>query len=381
MNNDIERTLADLEASGNLRRIGRDDMDASLRDFSSNDYLGLAARADLRREFFGSRDTAELLMSSSASRLLASSRKPYSTLEDSLARAYGHGKAALLHNSGYHANSGIIPALASLGRVFILADRLVHASIIDGIRLSGAPFARFRHNDYAQLDALAARAVADGMRPLIIAESIYSMDGDSADIGELAAVRRRHPGAMLYVDEAHAFGAVGEGGLGLCRGYGGGEEADIVVGTFGKAYASAGAFSLTSPAMREFLVNRCRSLIFSTAVAPLTAEWSRFVFERSLSMDSERETLRRRAIELAGITGGDDAPGHIRPYITGDPVSAVAMSEKLRERGFNVLPIRRPTVPPGTDRLRFSLSAALTAEDMAELSIVFNDIISSDVRK
>jgi len=381
MNNDIEHILYGLEASGNLRRLTDADLDAGLRDFSSNDYLGLGARDDLRRDFFGRRDTGSLLMTSSASRLLASRQSPYSTLENSIATAYGYGKVALLHNSGYHANSGIIPALASTGGIFIVADKLVHASIIDGIRLSGAPFARFRHNDYAHLDSIASKASADGLRPLIIVESIYSMDGDKADIEAIVKIKRRHKGAMLYVDEAHAFGAIGEGGLGLCRDCHMAEDVDVIIGTFGKAYASAGAFSLTSPEMREFLVNRCRSLIFSTALAPLTAEWSRFIFELSLGMDSERAILRRRAEELAAITGGDNAPSHIRPYITGDPVSAVAMSTELRGRGFNVLPIRRPTVPPGSDRLRFSLSAALTADDMAALATAFNEITGRNVRK
>lgn len=381
MKTDIELVLEELSESGNLRRLPEQDMRTDLCDLSSNDYLGIGSRSDLRKQFFSSGKAEDLIMTSSASRLLASRQNPYSRLEQSINTAYGHEKRTLLHNSGYHANTGLIPALASIGKIFIIADRLVHASIIDGIRLSGVPFTRFRHNDYAQLDNLAAKAVAGGMRPLIITESIYSMDGDCADIDTLVDIKRRHTGAMLYIDEAHAFGAVGEGGLGLCRNCHGAVDIDVIVGTFGKAYASAGAFSLSSHTLREFFVNRCRSLIFSTALAPLTAEWTNFIFELSLGMDSERSQLKQRGIKLAEITGGDYAPSHIRPYITGDPKSAVEMSARLRQCGFNVLPIRRPTVPPGTDRLRFSLSAALTEKDMNSLSCAFKEIKKNNVRK
>ncbi len=150
-----------------------------------------------------------------------------------------------------------------------MADKLVHASIIDGIVLSKAPFERFRHNDLGHLERILAKAAGKYESVLIVAESVYSMDGDRADISGLAALRRRTPGAMLYIDEAHAVGAEGPGGLGLCRASECYADVDVIVGTFGKAFASMGAFCAVLPVVRDYLVNRSRSLIFSTALPPL----------------------------------------------------------------------------------------------------------------
>lgn len=256
-----------------------------------------------------------------------------------------------------------MPAIARRG-YFIVADKLVHASIIDGIRLSGAPFARFRHNDTAHAARLAEKAAADGLKPIFIIESVYSMDGDSAPVGEFAALKRRFEGALLYVDEAHAIGTVGDAGRGLAFGIG---DVDITVGTFGKALASAGAFALCSPTMKQYLVNTCRSLIFSTALPPLNIAWSRHTLAKALTMDSERAHLRDLGLCLAGITHCSHS-GHIQPLVVGDPVEAVALSHKLRDAGFDVLPIRTPTVPPGTERLRFSLSANIDISDLNRLA-------------
>lgn len=350
----IERTLLDLETAGNLRRIPDDANARRLADFSSNDYLGLAADEDLRREFLESHDVSNLWMTASASRLLAGNQGPFARLENLLGDLYG--APALLFNSGYHANTGLIQALAD-SRTLIVADRLVHASIIDGIRLSGAPFERFRHNDTAHLARILSAKASAYDNILIIVESVYSMDGDSAPLMEIAALKADTPGAMLYVDEAHAVGVHGPGGLGLCAADGLLPDVDILVGTMGKALASSGAFAILRGNLREFMVNRARSLIFSTALPPACAEWSMLTLRKAIAADD----LRRRLAELAGMLskslGGE--PSHIMPLIVGDPLRAVAMSERLADAGFKVLPIRTPTVPPGTERLRFSLSASM----------------------
>ena len=199
------------------------------------------------------------------------------------------------------------------------------------------------------------------------------MDGDRCDIERLAELRRRTPGAMLYIDEAHAVGVEGPGGLGMCRASASYADIDIVVGTFGKAFASMGAFCAVSPVIRDYLVNRSRSLIFSTALPPVTAAWTLFLLEKILLMDSERSHLRRLGIELQSrlqplSPDFSISPGHIQPLVLGSAEKAVGFSHRLLETGLKVLPIRTPTVPPGTERLRISLSAAMTTADIDRLA-------------
>lgn len=360
----IEQTLGDLATGGNLRLIPDDATTSGRIDFSSNDYLGIATRADLRQEFFSAHDPRDLLMSASASRLLARTQKAFGDFEKSLHDAYG--RPALIFNSGYHANTGLVSALA-IKDYTILADKLVHASIIDGIKLSGAPFERFRHNDMQHLALLADKISRQGRKLLIIVESVYSMDGDQAPLHEIAEIKRKHEGALLYVDEAHAVGVEGHGGLGLVMAMGGqAADVDVIVGTLGKALGSTGAFAIMDDTLRSWAINRARSFIFSTALPPVTVEWSKFVFEKSLGMDSERSHLKALGNAL-GRTLRNGSNSHIQPYMLGNPHAAVEMSKALASDGFDVLPIRTPTVPPGTDRLRLSLSAALSIDDVEAL--------------
>lgn len=342
--------LASLREGGNFRRLPDPGL-AGAVDLSSNDYLGLASRPGLQSEFFDDPGARLTPMTASASRLLAGAQAEFQALEAALEREYR--RPALLFNSGYHANSGLIPALCLPGTV-VVADKLAHASIIDGIVLSRAPFDRFRHNDLRHLERLLQKH-AQAPRVLIVAESVYSMDGDSPDLDALCRLKRQYPNAMLYVDEAHAVGVLGPRGLGLTAGR---PDVDVMVGTFGKALASAGAFAVMDPVLRDVAVNRARSLIFSTAMAPMTARYTRFMFEKMLTMDTERLRLRQLAQRLQQALGSPLA-SHIQPLIVGSAARAVDMSRRLLDQGFKVLPIRTPTVPPGTERLRFSLSAAL----------------------
>ena len=367
---DIELTLKQLTDTGNFRRIPSESV-TGVVDFSSNDYLGIAERADLRERFFEAFSPVSLPMSSSASRLLGARQRDFDSFETTLADSYG--RPALTFNSGYHANVGLIQAIADR-RTLVVADRLVHASIIDGIRRSGAPFERFRHNDYDHLAQIVARKAPDFDTILIIAESVYSMDGDSADIDRMIDIRRIYPGkALLYIDEAHAVGVLGPAGLGLVAASKAPSEVDIIVGTLGKALASVGAYAVMSPRMRDFMVNKARSLIFSTALPPVNVAWSEFIFRHMLTMDSERAALAGLSYRLARVLGSE-APGHIRPLIVGDPRKAVDMSQQLLRLGFKALPIRTPTVPPGTERLRFSLSAAITPETVDALGVALDEI-------
>lgn len=371
----IENSLRQLADTGNLRRIPAADLPDGIIDLSSNDYLGLAAREDLRRGFLDSAGCA-LPFTAAASRLLASVQSPFTGLERTISEAYGNGRGALLFNSGYHANTGLIAPLCDRDTV-IVADKLVHASIIDGMKLSGAPFERFRHNDTAHLARILAKIREQGRRPLIIVESVYSMDGDRAPLEEISRLKSElAPESLLYVDEAHAVGVEGPSGLGLAKDIPG---VDIIVGTFGKALASAGAFAVMSPTLREWMVNKCRSLIFSTALPPFQIAWTEWIFKRAMDMNAERAHLKELSAMLADILhrhGAPDAtPGHIRPLLTGDPRKAVDLSSALAEEGFNVLPIRTPTVPPGTDRLRFSLSASITKDQLMALDRALDRIL------
>lgn len=370
MSSPFSDILSRLEAEGNLRSLPRDGSELPpCIDFSTNDYMGLAARVDLQERFMADPGLRSLPMSASASRLLAPCQRHHAALEGRLEELYG--RPVLLFNSGYHANTGIIAAIASAG-IPVVADRLVHASIIDGMVLSRTPFSRFPHNDFDALERALSRETAKAERVMVIVESVYSMDGDRADITRLADIKRRYPQAIIYVDEAHAFGVEGDRGLGLAHGY---PEIDIIVGTFGKAAASAGAFAAVSAEMKAYLINRARSLIFSTALPPISAAWTLFMVDTLTGMDAEREHLRQLAARLHRLLPATSAqPSHILPWITGDPRLAVELSGQLRALGFSALPIRTPTVPAGTERLRFSLSAAMTAADIDRLGRAIKQI-------
>lgn len=357
--NGYRQQLDQLRAARNFRAIPADSVGSDLVDLSGNDYLGIAADGALKAEFFNSLGGEMPALSASASRLLAADQAEFSKLESLLTDLYR--RPVLLFNSGYHANSGSIAALAK-GRTLIVADKLVHASIIDGMMLSKADFERFRHNDVNHLRRILAKRSGDYERVLIVCESVYSMDGDFAPLAEIAASKTAN--SLLYVDEAHAFGVSGRDGLGLAVDM---PEVDVIIGTLGKAAGSVGAFAaVRSNDLRDYLVNTARSLIFSTALPPINCAWSRFVIERIPSMTDRREQLGLLAAELARILRRPE-PSHIQPLITGSSESALELSARLSRGGFKVLPIRTPTVPPGTERLRFSLSASLTLSQLQPL--------------
>lgn len=357
--------LDQLRESSNYRSFPSDGGGDTI-DLTSNDYLGLALRDDLRDEFMAQYHSGKFpALTSSASRLLASCQLEYREFESLLAEIYG--REALVFNSGYHANTGIIQAIADK-RTMVIADRLVHASIIDGIRLSGARFTRFPHNDFDRLERAIEAVPDDADRILVIVESVYSMDGDRADIDRLIDIRRADGRVMLYVDEAHGVGVEGPAGLGLVAASKAPAEVDIVIGTLGKALASSGAFALTGDIVKQYLVNKARSLIFSTALPPACVAWSRFLFGKMMGMDAERATLRRHAERIAdaiaAATGCRGVVSHIQPLVIGNAAATLQRSAELLREGVKVLPIRTPTVPPGSERLRFSLSASLTDADI-----------------
>lgn len=370
--------LEKLKVSGNFRSLpeiaheGRYifSRGRKMLDFSSNDYLGIAAEGKLWKEFSDSTDIRRELPSSSSSRLLTGNFPEFRALEARLAGLFGK-EAALVFNSGYHANTGILPALCD-GNSLILADKLVHASIIDGIRLSGAKYVRYRHNDYVQLQRLVEDNAAGFRKIFIVTESIFSMDGDEADLARLVDLKHRYGNIMLYVDEAHAFGTRGDNGCGCAEELGVTDDIDLLVGTFGKAAASAGAYVVCDGLIREYLTNRMRTLIFSTALPPLNIKWTDFVISRLPGMKNERKRLReisgyfRKRLAAKGFSS--PSTSHIIPIITGDSQAAVLKADALQEAGFYVLPVRPPTVPSGSSRLRLSLTANMGEKEIDTLS-------------
>ncbi|MCD8193160.1 MAG: 8-amino-7-oxononanoate synthase [Tannerellaceae bacterium] len=374
---DYHTLLDKLEASGNLRKLPEiihqdkfiEKEGHRMLNLSSNDYLGLAGNRQLREAFLEELRESQFPLSATSSRLLTGNYAVYNDFEKILAGTFQR-EAALLFNSGYHANIGILPTLADKNTL-LLADKLVHASLIDGILLSGAPFIRYRHNDYDHLETLLTRNTGKYEQIIIITESIFSMDGDMANLQQLVTFKKQYPDILLYVDEAHAIGVRGPNGLGIAEEQDCIADIDLLVGTFGKALASMGAYVVCSRLLYKYLVNTMRPLIFSTALPPAQIAWSKFLFTRLKELQTQREQLARISQTLRNCLtgkGGEISQSHIIPFILGENEAAVQEAVRLQRKGFYCLPVRPPTVPKGTSRIRFSLTAAITEEEIIQLS-------------
>ncbi|WP_172539988.1 8-amino-7-oxononanoate synthase [Actinobacillus seminis] len=381
---DFAERLTQLQNIGQLRRLpelthqGRyiEKEGRLMLNLSSNDYLGLANNTALRQTFLQKHAENLLHFTSSSSRLLTGSFPCYEQLEALLAQRFRR-ESGLLFNSGYHANIGILPAVADKNTL-IVADKLVHASMIDGIRLSGADFVRYRHNDYAHLENLLRKHQNCYQRMIIVTESVFSMDGDVSDLPQLVAFKKCFGNVLLYVDEAHAIGVYGEQGLGIAEQQGCVAEIDFLVGTFGKALASMGAYVVCDRIMRDYLVNTMRPLIFSTALPPFNVAWSLFLFEKLPHFQAQREHLQQLSEQLRchvqRLTKRDmPSQSCIVPYVIGDNPKTVETAQQLQQMGYYCLPIRPPTVPQGTSRIRLSLTADMTSQEIVQ----FMDALST----
>ena len=371
--------LDQLKQQGNLRQFTRYVQDQHyielnqhrMLNLASNDYLGLASNLVLREQFFDETPLAARLMSSSSSRLLTGNFPEYEALEDAMSQAF-HGRATLLFNSGYHMNIGILPALSD-SRTLILADKLVHASMIDGIRLSTAKYIRYKHNDLEHLAQLLQRYHDDPAydRIIVVTESIFSMDGDETDLAQLVAVKNQFSKVMLYVDEAHAIGVRGELGLGCAEQYGVIDAIDFLVGTFGKAMASVGGYLICEPIIRDYLINCMRPLIFSTAQPPICMAWTQFMLQQVMRLNTARQHLSELSVILQqGIQAkGYACPSssHIVPIVVGESQPSIVLATQLQQAGFYVMPVRPPTVPQHSSRVRISLNANLEQADIHAL--------------
>ncbi len=381
----LSEELAHLKEHGQLRELKalseRKDCNVVFRDqkllnLSSNDYLGIAGDEELHQRFYDGLHSDSLLVNyglgAASSRLLTGDTNNSHLLEDLLKTSYKK-EACLLYNSGYHANIGILPALTGKPDL-ILSDKLNHASIVDGMRLSAAQFKRYRHCDYEHLRSLLEKHRKNYRRVIVVSESVFSMDGDVVDLRALVEIKNQFD-CQLYIDEAHSVGLYGENGLGMAEHQEQLKEIDFLVGTFGKAFASVGAFLLCSEIVKNYLINKSRSLIFTTALPPIITSWNIFIFSQLAEFseqrkklatisDQLRKTLRDRHLQTDGTT-------NIIPVIIGDDQLTVKLSESMRELGYLLLPVRPPTVPVGTSRFRISLTAGM---DWSELECLADKI-------
>lgn len=358
----LDAALADLRRAGTFRDPAPARWAGPRPSFASNDYLGLAAEP-LRSGAPGG---------AGASRLLGGTHAAHEALEADLADWVG-APAALLFSSGYAANVSAVAALAGPGDR-ILSDALVHASLIDGARLSRAEVVVVPHVDLGALEAHLATPHAG--RTLVVTESYFSMDADGPDLVRLRALCDAH-GAALVVDEAHALGLYGPGGGGRLREAG--VSADVLLGTLGKSLGGQGAFVAGSASLRAWLYNRGRGFVFSTGTSPAVAAT---VAERLRTVRRD-EARRARPLDLAArlrrrlLDAGLDVPGGgpIVPVVVGEARRTVAIAERLQGAGFHVLPVRPPTVPEGTARLRVSVTARHVERDVDELAVALVEAV------
>lgn len=325
-----------------------------LINLSSNNYLGFADNKKITKEFLNEVGDKYSFGSASA-RLLTGTLPVYKELEDLISQLFRKEKT-LLFNSGYHANVGINSCIAGKGDV-IFSDKLNHASIIDGMRLSEGKFFRFPHKNMEALEKLLTRERKNFNNAIIVSESVFSMDGDIADIEKLVELKEKF-NCILVLDEAHAFGVFGQNGLGVTEKLGITDKVDLIVGTFGKAIGSMGAFATGSQTLVDYLTNKARSFIFSTALPPINIVFSKWIIENKLPQTLEK---RQRMLSIGQKAGSES---HIIPVIIGGNKETVDTCEILFHNGFFTLPIRPPTVPEGTSRLRLSLTTDITEKEL-----------------
>lgn len=357
-----------LKEKGSYRSLVRDNIRGGI-DFSTNDYLGLSKHPlviEKAQQF-----AAEYGVGGMASRLVRRDQDLYFALEDKIARSK-HAEAALLFNSGYQTNATILAALLDkkvLGKEpLVFSDRLNHASLHHGCELADVRQIRYQHLDWMHLEALLKVYVKSSAPKFIVTESVFGMDGDCADLGVLSHLAERY-GAFLYVDEAHATGVLGSTGYGLSADFPG---IHLKMGTMSKAIGCSGGYIATSWKICDYLVNKGRGFIYSTAPSPMIVGAISAAWDLIPTLTEERHQLQAKASWLRqqltdqGLNVGQSQT-HIIPLILGDEELVMEVAERLAERGLFVSAIRPPTVPPGTARLRLSVTAFHSQSDLEAL--------------
>ena len=359
--------LDQLRAQGRFRQFA---LPAGI-DFTSNDYLGYASKPNP--------PSNDLSRSGAASRLLRGHHAIWDEVESTLAAWHG-AEAVLMMTSGYSANEGLISTLMEPGD-WVASDELNHACIVDGLRLARCRRFVFRHNDLDHLEqGLKTEAAKNepGRERFVVTEGLFSMDGDRAPLQEIAGLCDRF-GAYLVVDEAHSTGCFGSTGSGLVDEAGVRDRVLASVHTGGKALAVPGAYIAGSRLLKEYLTNRCRHLIFTTALPPAVGAWWVAAVDRVRQDMAGRERLHANATRLrSGLAaGGVNGLGseYVLPVVAGDDHRSVAAAARVREHGFDVRAIRPPSVPAGTARLRISVHADHDPADLDRLAVVVADAL------
>lgn len=372
MYDDYRKFLEELKSNSHFRNLK--DFEAKdgkfifykgqkLLNLSSNNYLNFADNREITKEFLDIvRD--KYSFGSASSRLLTGTLPVYKELENLLSGLYKKD-AALIFNSGYHANVGISSALNQKGDV-IFSDKLNHASIIDGMRLSEGKFFRFPHNNMEALEKLLIRERKNYKNAFIITESVFSMDGDIEDLKKIVELKKKYD-CNFIIDEAHAFGVFGEKGLGVAEDLGIIDDVDLIVGTFGKSVGSMGAFAVGSRVLIDFLINKSRSFIFSTALPPICIAFSKWIIENKFPK------VRQKCKKMLSIGKSFGSDSHIIPVIVGENKETIDLCEVLFHNGYFTLPIRPPTVPVGTSRIRLSLTCDIEENELTNLKEIVNE--------
>lgn len=340
-----------------------------LLNLSSNDYLSISIDNNIKDNFLSSYKGK---IQNPSARLLSGSNKIYNELEEKL-KTILNKESSLLFNSGYHANVGIYSSLLNKDDV-VFIDKLNHASIIDGIKLSGAKLIPFNHLDYQDLEEKLVKYRKNYKNSIISTETLFSMDGDFSDIKKLVELKNKHD-SFLIADEAHTFGVYGKG-----RGYVFESnlinEVDLIMGTFGKAIGSYGAFAAGNKILIDYLINYARSFIFSTALPEISVQFTNYVIDNYIL---DKDKLQNKLFDITNYTHQKFknlnilGTSYIIPVLTGDSKLALELSNKLIKEGFYILPIRYPTVKKGLERIRVSLNPSITKDEIDKLYSIINE--------
>lgn len=386
MDNFFEKKLINLKEQNNwrcLRDVEKKDGkyiflgEKKYLNLSSNDYLGVASNPDISKAFL--QNCPENHFGSGSARLLAGGTSDYKDLEMLLASLYKKEKA-LLFNSGYHANIGILSALAGKKDV-IFSDKLNHASIVDGMVLSRSKFFRYKHLAYENLENILKEKRKDFEKAFIVTESVFSMDGDIANLQKLVELKKKY-NCFLIVDEAHGFGVFGENGLGVCERDNIIDEIDLIVGTFGKSVGSIGAFCVGDEQVIDYLVNTARSFIFTTSLPPVNIAFSKWSVENVLLKASSQrkkilktsDKLRKSLLDYGLVSFGES---QIVPVIIGGNEETVLVAKALQDKGFYIGAIRPPTIPENSSRLRISLTSEIEWEDIKDIPKLIKEAVDA----
>ena len=348
--------------------------DKKMLNLSSNDYLNLSCDKDLTLEFVDKyKNSNEFIFSSASARLLTGNSKTYFDLEEKIAKLFKK-EGALLFNTGYQCNQGVISTLLSKGDC-IISDKLNHASIVSGLKLSSAEHIRFRHLDYDGLEKILKEKRNNYNNVLIVSESVFSMDGDIADIKKLIELKKKY-NCLLMIDEAHAFGVFGDSLEGVAGSLNLLNDVDIITVTLGKALASQGALCISDSVIINYLINKASSFIFSTAIPSVNVLWTNFLlnekFELLLQKKEKLNSLFKKVHKIYPTVSSSQ----IIPVIIGEAKKTSDKALELQKEGYYVLPINPPTVPTGTSRLRLSLCADIELEEIENLFKKVNNALS-----